>query len=209
VNLSPPLFSTLAGQKSLVKAEALAGLVITPTSPSMNSRLATLIALLGSLLLSNAQSKKGPGKEDSIIITESSLVGYWMADSTALAEMLMIQQKAEIESRATTKAKIEEQAKDLASMMVMHYSGDGQTSMHTVSGTKTGKYKIVEVRKEQQELDVDIQSESDGKEQGTMRFAKDRMTLSSRGAGKGGPMITLKRITEEEAKEMIKKIKSK
>jgi len=175
----------------------------------MKTTLFTLLAIVASSLLLNAQEAKVPLAEESSQIDKNSILGYWIADSVAIAATLMEEQKEAVDAGEVTKEDIEKRAKMFSSMMVMHYSEDESTAMHTVSGVKKGKYKIVSIRKDKREIDIDISSESDGVEQGTFRFTETRVILSARGSGGKAPQIALKRISEIEAKPMIKAIKSK
>jgi len=110
-------------------------------------------------------------------------------------------------SGKVTRETINERARATSQMMVMRYYEDGRTEMHTMNGVLSAKYKIVARRPRKGELDIDVLSARHGTEEGTIKFEGGLMTLRSRGGdAASAPSITLKRISEEDAKLLIKKI---
>ena len=66
---------------------------------------------------------------------------------------------------------------------------------------------MISVRKEDRELDVDVESDQHGVEEGTMRFTDGRMALMDRTnlANK----VVLKQITKEQAADLLKRIEER
>jgi len=142
-------------------------------------------------------------------VTQKSMIGYWTIDVDFVTQELQEAERMKHPGMPLTEEENEKISAMLKTMppMVMHFPEENKSSMHTISGTIEATVNVIAVRKDDGEIDVDTTSARHGLEEGTMKFTKGKMALMNRSDPSN--KVVLKRISQEEASVLLKKLRSK
>ena len=174
----------------------------------MKTMLHALSIMMLSLVLSQAKDPEGEKSDKKLPFDSKSLEGFWILDEEVLLQQMLQGKVKELKDGSVTKEEVAAQAKEYSGMMVIHYAPEGKTVMYTVSGVQKATYKIVSIRDDKGELDLDITSEKSGLEKGTVKIKNNRMKLSPRGQGvEDGRTVAFERVSEEKAQTLIENLK--
>lgn len=145
--------------------------------------------------------KKSPSK---IARGEDALVGYWAADSDFIYQAMLKEAKTAVEEGEATKEQLKTNAIKYSKMMLIHFTDQNTSTMHTVTGQKKGTYEITGKRPAKNEIDITIVSKDFGTEKSTLVVKGDSLIMR---AESGGGSVRFKRVPIKDAPDRIQHIK--
>ncbi|MEN8774807.1 MAG: hypothetical protein ABF379_00390 [Akkermansiaceae bacterium] len=165
-------------------------------------RLLSIAFLVCSIFATADEAGKKPLSK--ISRGEDALVGYWAADNDFIYQSMLKEAKKAVEEGEVTKEQLKANALKYSKMMLIHFTDQSTSTMHTVTGEKQGTYEITAKHPGKNEIDITIVSKKFGTEKSTLVVRGDTLIMRAEG---GGGSVRFERVSNKDAPERIQHIK--